>query len=285
MLYIKKIGDGTQTKFWKDRWCKGEVLCENFPLIYALEVDKECFVVDRIKDNGPAWNWARRLRQGTVQQQMGVFLGFVGEAVCGLGPDRWYWDIEQDGIFSVAGTRKHIDNIVLEGNCIETRWCELVPRKVNIFIWRLLLGRLPTFVELVKRGVAILNTNCSICEWEEESLAHIFSRCEVAKKTWEVLFRWLDIQVGNFRDPSDLLNRVGELKMNCKKRQVVEVVIFTGLWYLWKYRNDVVHGAKKIKQNMIIDGIQEMSFLWCSSRQKKMLFSWGFWLQNPLLVL
>ncbi|KAL4592218.1 hypothetical protein LXL04_005205 [Taraxacum kok-saghyz] len=61
--------------------------------------------------------------------------------------------------------------------------------------------------------------------------------CEVAARTWEALFKWLDIQVSNFRDPNELLKNVGELKLNGNKKRVIEAIISygyieLGIWYI-----------------------------------------------------
>ncbi|KAL4590767.1 hypothetical protein LXL04_003710 [Taraxacum kok-saghyz] len=44
------------------------------------------------------------------------------------------------------------------------------------------------------------------------------------------------------------------------KKQVIQAVGCTCLWFLWKYRNDVVHESKKIKKSMIVDSIHEFVF-------------------------
>ena len=54
-----------------------------------------------------------------------------------------------------------------------------MPRKVNIFIWRLMLDRIPTRNAIKRRGMEIENVLCPICNVEEENLMHLFGRCEV----------------------------------------------------------------------------------------------------------
>ena len=180
----------------------------------------------------------------------------------------------------MAATRRWIDKCVLCSNDRETRGCPLIPRKVNIFIWRLMLDRIPTRNAIKRRGMEIENVLCPICNVEEENLMHLFGRCEVAARTWEALFKWLDIQVSNFRDPSEFLKNESNLKLNEKKKIVIEAIVCTGLWFLWKYRNDVVHNTGKIRKGMIVDSIKEYSFLWSSNRQTKMYFDWAGWLLN-----
>ncbi|KAL4569223.1 hypothetical protein LXL04_024858 [Taraxacum kok-saghyz] len=81
---------------------------------------------------------------------------------------------------------------------------------------------------------------------EEENLKHLFGRYEVTTRTWEALFKWLDIQVSNFRNPSELLKKHGEVKLNGKKKKVIKAIVCTGLRFLWKYSNDVLHNTGKI---------------------------------------
>ncbi|KAL4585052.1 hypothetical protein LXL04_009665 [Taraxacum kok-saghyz] len=77
---------------------------------------------------------------------------------------------------------------------------------------------------------------CPICGLEDEQLGHLFGQCEVAARTWSVIFRWLGIQVEGVFEPK---------------------------------RNDVVHEAKLIRKDMIVDSIRVFSFSWFSSRQNK----------------
>ena len=60
--------------------------------------------------------------------------------------DAWEWDLGGDDGFSVKILRNKLE-VGSEGDAgrgDETGWCPLLPRKVNIFIWRTKLGRIPT---------------------------------------------------------------------------------------------------------------------------------------------
>ena len=94
--------------------------------------------------------------------------------------DRWRWNIGTTGDFSVADTRRRIDEIVLPNGVLKTRWCSLVPRKVNIFVWRVRGGRLPTRVNLKDRGIDIPLLCYPIYGVEEESLVYLLLKCNVA---------------------------------------------------------------------------------------------------------
>ncbi|KAL4575491.1 hypothetical protein LXL04_022336 [Taraxacum kok-saghyz] len=53
------------------------------------------------------------------------------------------------------------------------------------------------------------------------------------------------------------------------KKAVIEVVVCTVFWVLWRFRNDMVHGAGKLNRNILFDVIREYSFLWFCNRQVK----------------
>ncbi|KAK8485704.1 hypothetical protein V6N13_089148 [Hibiscus sabdariffa] len=63
-------------------------------------------------------------------------------------------------------------------------WMGLVPFNIECFGWRLLLGQLPTKVELSKRGMLFNDQNkCVLCKGEEEPTSHMFFSCSVS---WQV---------------------------------------------------------------------------------------------------
>ena len=88
--------------------------------------------------------------------------------------DRWVWTLESSGNFTVRSARIAIDKEMLISNDSPTRWCKLVPNKVNIMVWKMTLDRLPTRVNLDARGLDIPSILCPICEECSESTTHVF---------------------------------------------------------------------------------------------------------------
>ena len=70
-------------------------------------------------------------------------------------PDTWKLSIGLDDLFSVGSTRVFIDEQLLPSLNLATRWNTCLPRKVNIFIWRMRLDRLPHRLNLSKRGLEL----------------------------------------------------------------------------------------------------------------------------------
>ncbi|KAL4577803.1 hypothetical protein LXL04_013917 [Taraxacum kok-saghyz] len=199
--------------------------------------------------------------------------------------DGWRWEIASDGVFSVAETREWIDNQLLLGGDLATRWSMVVPRKVNIFIWKLRLNILSTRFTISARGLDIPSIMCLICRSEAETVDHVFWRCAIAKDIWMKMFRWLQILSVNVFHLGELFEWVDGCRGSTNRRKVIEALVCITLWMIWRFRNDVVHEARNMRKDMLVDNIKEIVFVWIINRFKKVSGSWNLWLLCPLNAL
>ncbi|GJZ72957.1 RNA-directed DNA polymerase, eukaryota, reverse transcriptase zinc-binding domain protein [Tanacetum coccineum] len=131
-----KAGCGTHIRFWKDIWIGDSPLIIRYNRLYRLELDKDCLIIDRIKNGQWSWNWSRN--------DLGV------------------------------QARRVIDDIILPSLATSTSWDKILPHKVNIFMWRLMLDWLPHRLNLSSRGIDIQSILCPSCNGNVESSNHIF---------------------------------------------------------------------------------------------------------------
>lgn len=70
-------------------------------------------------------------------------------------------------------------------------WRAYAPLKAQVTVWRLLLDRLPTKVNLLKRNVAAFSKlRCCCCKFEVESDVHMFVGCPKVSKLWCKIVAW-----------------------------------------------------------------------------------------------
>ncbi|GJV70260.1 RNA-directed DNA polymerase, eukaryota [Tanacetum coccineum] len=86
--------------------------------------------------------------------------------------------------FTVKDTRIHIDQSTLPNAHYATRWNRFLPKKVNIFIWRVLRDRLPTRWNLSWRGIDMDSLSCPTCDVSVETIDHILWFCSLATAVW-----------------------------------------------------------------------------------------------------
>ncbi|GJS06251.1 reverse transcriptase domain, reverse transcriptase zinc-binding domain protein [Tanacetum coccineum] len=97
--------------------------------------------------------------------------------------DVWDWTIDNTS-FSVKSARHCIDRGFLPDDAHETRWNKLLPKKINIFIWRTLRDRLPSRWNLSRKGIDLNSMNCPICDKGIDTAFHTFWVCSLATSVW-----------------------------------------------------------------------------------------------------
>ncbi|GJY92839.1 RNA-directed DNA polymerase, eukaryota [Tanacetum coccineum] len=174
-----KIGNGRCTRFWTDLWIGDDCFCHKFPRLYALEVDKDCYVDIKLKVP-VASSFRRMVRGGVEASQLAQLNDILGSVSVSNSEDRWVWDMNGDGVFRVKDVRNLLDETFLPKSDSPTRWVRSIPIKINIFAWKVSLDRLPTRVNLVHRGVLVSPISCPIGCTDQEDSNHILFRCDMA---------------------------------------------------------------------------------------------------------
>ena len=173
------------------------------------------------------------------------------------------------------------DSVLPVGNRI-TRRNRFVPIKVNTFIWRLALDRLPTRCNLDRRGIDLPSLLCPICDGHVEEARHLFFSCQLAMEVWGRVERWLQQSFPMFMNMDDVFDWIDSRPATRMDRIITDTVCLTALWVLWTYRNAVVFGTVEYRKQFIFDNIVSFSFIWFSRRNSKTSNNWTAWLQCPI---
>ncbi|GKE91855.1 hypothetical protein Tco_1572950, partial [Tanacetum coccineum] len=163
------IGNGSAIHFWKDLWLGDEPMKSRFNRLFHFDFNEDCLLRDRLIDGNWSWHWRRPISSGRIETILHSLLFEVQHIMLSSSPDRWTWSLDSDGSFTVSSTRSYIDHHLLPSLNMETRRNKCLLRKVNIFIWRFRLDRLPHRVNLSKCGLDIASILCPICNLQVES--------------------------------------------------------------------------------------------------------------------
>ncbi|GJS62711.1 RNA-directed DNA polymerase, eukaryota, reverse transcriptase zinc-binding domain protein [Tanacetum coccineum] len=126
----------------------------------------------------------------------------------------------------------------------ETIWNKLVPKKVNIFVWRVLKGRILVCEELYKRGTDLDLVLCPCCDSVVESCAHSLVICDLAMGVWEKIFTWWKVVNVNSFTIDELFLANGGINVPNLSSRFWQAVIWTTGYYIWKEINARVFGRK-----------------------------------------
>nr|GFB08322.1 RNA-directed DNA polymerase, eukaryota, reverse transcriptase zinc-binding domain protein [Tanacetum cinerariifolium] len=92
-LCSRKIGNGDTTRFWEDIWCGNAPLRTQFPWVFYLDTDRNCFIANRVSSSNFNWsNVLRRDPRGVVESSQFEALKLaIGNVVLTHQPDSWQW--------------------------------------------------------------------------------------------------------------------------------------------------------------------------------------------------
>ncbi|GJX85902.1 RNA-directed DNA polymerase, eukaryota, reverse transcriptase zinc-binding domain protein [Tanacetum coccineum] len=148
----------------------------------------------------------------------------VSPLVFGLASCSWKWSIDGSGGFSVASVRSLVDHHTFDMDQEVTRWNSFIPIKVNVFLWRLKLNKLPSRVNLDRKGIELDSMLCPICHGDVVTLNHIFFNCDTAKDLWSLLASWWDLDIPMCANIMDWFDWLDSLHISNRARAFLEGV-------------------------------------------------------------
>ncbi|XP_071689003.1 uncharacterized protein [Rutidosis leptorrhynchoides] len=290
--FIKTVGDGGNTLFWKEHWIGDDKLCNLFPRLFRLDLQPDATIKDRRGDDdfesSAVWRWKRE-PNGRVRTELDTLLKILSTSSfnCRI-KDKWNWSLATNAIFKVKTLSSIIDEQFLgsSDSAHGTIRNKLVPKKLEIFVWRALKGRLPVRVELDKRGIDLHSVRCPLCDDDLESVEHSLVSCKHASEVWDRIFRWWNM--GNFNN-SCLSNVLGESNNPIAGSNFGKsfwlAIRWIGAYFVWKNRNNMVFRGKCWNPPAALNEIQTVSFEWISNRTRRKKIDWHTWLSNPNVYL
>ncbi|GJR56314.1 RNA-directed DNA polymerase, eukaryota [Tanacetum coccineum] len=258
----KRIGDGSCTSFWYDIWLADAPLCVQFPRLFALELDKEIVVANKMGASSVSASFRRDVRDGAQRQQWDDLSSILHSVVLSSSKDRWTCDLSGDGEFKVKVIRNFIDDLFLPSSDVKTRWVKFIPIKVNVFSWRARRDRLPTRVNLSRRGVLLDFHLCPLCNAAMEDVQHVFFRRDVARVVLRKICRWWDLNWQEICSFSDWDAWFLSFRLSSRLKSILEGVFYVAWWRIWRLRNQLVFDASPPNRSTIFDDIVSWSFLW-----------------------
>ncbi|GKA48309.1 RNA-directed DNA polymerase, eukaryota [Tanacetum coccineum] len=265
-----RVGKGTGTSFWKDLWIGDNLLKLSFPRLFALEENKDISVADKMNTSISS-SFRRHVRGGVESQQLDQLSLLLDTVILSNMDDRWFWDLNGDGVFQVKDVRSMLDEAFLPKMEVPTRWIKSIPIKVNVFAWKLYLDRLPTRSNLSRRNVSLPSLACPLCDHVLEDSSHLFFGCSVAKDIQKLICRWWNLDVHPYESYEDWLSWFKSIRLGSKTKEVLEGVFYVSWWSLWNFRNQFLFASPIPRKDAIFDNIVLRSFYWCVARCNRTL--------------
>ncbi|XP_071736869.1 uncharacterized protein [Rutidosis leptorrhynchoides] len=170
--------------------------------------------------------------------------------------------------------------LIPSSSSCETLCNKLVPKKLEVFVWRARRKRLPILMELDKRGIDLHSVRCPLCDGDIETVDHSLILCKEAFDVWCKVFDWWGRGGIPFVNVEDLFLDSGQTNSYTGK-SIWQAVIWSCSYLIWKNRNQKVFANKSWNTPMTLNEIQIKSFEWVAKRCKSKSIDWHTWLHNP----
>ncbi|XP_071708429.1 uncharacterized protein [Rutidosis leptorrhynchoides] len=284
--FYKLIGEGAGTSFWHEDWTGHGSLKNQFGRLYALEVNKEATVMDQLQfvdgNRNFSWVWSRYPR-GRSMGELNALISLLSSLQpSGKSLDEWLWKGSNDGRFTtkILATLVDQQKLTSHPSVTETIVNKAIPQKVNIFIWRSLLQRIPVRVELDKRGMDLDSVLCPLCNAETESVSHALLHCDEVYKVWKGIDSWWNMDIDT-SSVNAALSTIPSSINYAMGKTIWQATMWVVTYSIWNARNKKVFSNASWNHANILNEVQLKSFQWISKRLKKSNLEWSQWLINP----
>ncbi|XP_048496510.1 uncharacterized protein LOC125495742 [Beta vulgaris subsp. vulgaris] len=109
--------------------------------------------------------------------------------------------------------------------------------KYRFFVWLVMKKRLQTTAKLYRIGVSE-NSNCLICEQDDETEDHLMFQCCYSQEVWRRINRWL--QIGSqITDVDDIVQWITDCRKTKEQKEILAAAIGAVIYHIWWVRNQV----------------------------------------------
>ncbi|GKV07784.1 hypothetical protein SLEP1_g19505 [Rubroshorea leprosula] len=289
-----KLGEGKGVSFWWDEWSRGFCLANKFPRLYLLSEgkEKECCQMGSMCNGTWKWNitWRRKLLEREEEAAKELSIEIEGVKIAPGRPDEWEWIHSKDSRYSTKTAYSLLTKVPrcpTQERVFKRVWNPNLPTKISAFNWQLLLNRLPTKSNLLKRGFSAImgDGKCSLCQEEEEDATHLFLKCKNRRWIWKECDRWWGINIEPQEDCWKTFEHLGTWTRNTRIRKGWDCTWSAIVWSIWLMRNQRIFQNQEMDPGKLLDLVQIRSFLWFKAKKAWCYFTLSDWISNPIACL
>ncbi|GKV10561.1 hypothetical protein SLEP1_g21905 [Rubroshorea leprosula] len=255
------VGEGKEMLFWKENWVGIE---------WRVDLGFEVEACSPGRGSIQLQNMISRLNTKSLTKGR---------------RDVWHWKHDQNGIYSASSGYQTLSRSFssTRGVIFNKIWNPHIPTKVSAFSWLVTQDRIPSEVNLWRKGVLrdVSMIMCKMCEEGDESTRHLFLHYHIANILWGRCCRWWGVEGVLAESCSEAFVQHKGWFKDKRSREGWEVIWFAVIWTIWLARNGKIFNNETVDTDQLFQLIQARSFIWLKERKRGHKFSLSYWLQDP----
>ncbi|GKV11754.1 hypothetical protein SLEP1_g22978 [Rubroshorea leprosula] len=278
---------------WKGRYLSlaGWVTLINFVLsslpVFLMSVylipkgkEKECHQMGNTQSSTWKWNlsWRRILFQWEKEEAKELCKMIEEVKIYPGCANKWEWRHSKDGLYSTSIAYAILT--IEERGPVETKffkrvWNPVLPSKIVAFNWKVMMDRIPTKLNLFKRGVIkdMEDGKCTLCEVEDEDINHLFFNGNVVRWLWVACAKWWGITIKLDKDCRKTFESFGTWTKHPSIKEGWDNIWNTLVWSMWLARNQKIFQDSEANRGKIFELIQLRSFVWIKAKKARCYFN------------
>ena len=258
-----------------------------FPRLYLVSLDQGKVLGEMGVWENNGWSWRLRWRRPRFTWESAMeeeLLSLIIRKT--LRKDRndvLMWNGEQDGEFSVKSAYSILSSVA--NNEVQAifpaLWQAIAAPKALCTAWRVLIERLPTYDNLLRRGLAVSSSRCVFCKETQETSQHFFIECAYAQKVWSLCLRWFGITFVQHKDISIHFESFFLPHLSVKQNQIWKGVWVAIVRSMWDQRNLVVFKQGTADVEEIVHLAQLSVWLKLKFGTNSFTYAFSDWVLNP----
>ncbi|GKV48319.1 hypothetical protein SLEP1_g55143 [Rubroshorea leprosula] len=180
-------------------------------------------------------NWRRNLYEWEVDDAVELQKRIENVKIVEGDLDSWEWSHDKGGQYSTKTVYSLLtwEQVELkEEKTYKRIWNPILPSKISAFNWQLVLDKIPTKANLIRRGIIkdVTETKCALCNEEEENATHLFLKCKIARWVWKACSKWWGSKMMVNRDCWNTFQLLGMNTKGSKTREGMDSSWKTTVW-------------------------------------------------------
>lgn len=250
--------------------------------------NKNLAEVGRWEEDRWVWtlHWNGRI-EGVMAIQLTVMMNILSSVSLVRGKkDSWFWTKESDGKYSVRSAYDGIfeSNVDLEEDCFKLLWKLKIPSNALALCWKVLLNRIPTRDNLIRRQIQLADSCCPLCGDHDETVAHLFFFCNIVGQIWFQVLKWLGISFVSPAGPKEHFTQFAGL-LSFNQRTGLMAVWISLIWNIWVGRNEVIFKGGNFNSMEVFEKGRMRAWEWLRAKNTNFIHAMVEWYNEPLACL
>ncbi|KAL4286752.1 hypothetical protein AHAS_Ahas19G0117600 [Arachis hypogaea] len=175
-----EVGDGRRTRFWEDVWLCCGALKDRFLRLFSVSIQKGSVIGDCGFWDGLEWIWNFQWRRELFHWELEI-VNQLHDALrlvklVADRDDRLVWKFDRQCVFTTNSfvqvlQEETLPEDITSYSFTKTIWKGLVPPRVELFAWFVLIGKVHTKERLCRFGIINQEDNlCALCKKDIENV-------------------------------------------------------------------------------------------------------------------